>query len=195
MPIIWDFHAFGGPSSGGRSTTSNDCWLRGKLTSSDKVAELLGNWDLVKEWPYSHHCNARNGHGVELEKTKVRTLTVVVLKGGNRFCNDLRLRVTRGEGLLNDKKDHGVEVNKRHIRSGSTTIPTNGKRNVVSRAKDRADLVETCNLKNTFCQVMDGTFLPNICTRCQVKIGKKAIGLLGETTAVGSAEERRLESR
>ena len=159
------------------------------MTSSDTVAEPLGNRDLVKERPCSHHCNARDGHRVELGKTKVRALTVVVLKGSNRFCNDLRLRVTRGEGrliLLNDKKDHGVEVNKTHVRSGgSMTIPTNGKRNVVSRAKDRANLIETCNLKNTFRQVIDGTFLPSICTRCQIEVGKKAIGLLGEIRGNG----------
>ena len=55
---------------------------------------------------------------VEMGKIKVRALTVVVLKGSNHFCNDLRLRVTRGEGRLihlNDKKDHGVEVNKTHV--------------------------------------------------------------------------------
>ena len=81
---------------------------------------------------------------------------------------------------------HEVEVNKTHVRSGgSMTIPTNSKRNVVSRAKDRADLVETCNLKNTFRQVIDGTFLSSICTRCQAEVGKKAIGLLGQIKGNG----------
>ena len=65
------------------------------------------------------------------------------------------------------------------------TIPTNRKRNVVLRAKDHADLVKTCNLKNTSHQVTDGIFLPSICTRCQIKVGKKAIGLLGEINGNG----------
>lgn len=162
---------------------SNDCWLRGELISSDTVTELLCNWDLVKEWPCSHHCNARDGHHVELGKIEVCALPVVVLKGSNRFCDDLRLRITGGEHLLihlNNNKDHGVEVNKTHVRFGaSMNIATNGKGNIVSHAKDCASLVETGNLKNTFRQIVDGTLLPSIWTRCQIEVRKKAIGLLG----------------
>jgi hypothetical protein len=33
------------------------------------------------------------------------------------------------------------------------------------------------------------------CPGCQIEVGKKAIGLLGEIKMVGSAEEKRLESR
>jgi hypothetical protein len=116
-------------------------------------------------------------------------LLVVVLKGSDHFCDDLRLRVTQGEChliLLNNKKDHGVEVNKTHIQSGGLiAIPTNGKRNISLCAKNCASLVKTHNLKNASHQIIDGTLLPSICTQCQIEIGKKAIGLLGEINSNG----------
>ena len=85
------------------------------LTSSNTVTKLLDDWDLVKEWLCSHHYNAWNGHHVELGKIKVHALLIVVLKGSNCFCNDLRLGVTHHLILLNHKKDHGVEVSKTHV--------------------------------------------------------------------------------
>jgi hypothetical protein len=39
---------------------------------------------------------------VELRKIKVRALPVVVLKGSNRVCDDLRLGITRRLILLNN---------------------------------------------------------------------------------------------
>jgi hypothetical protein len=142
------------------------------LTTADTVAEFLGNWDLIEEWPRSHHNNAWNYHRVESGKAKLLTLSVVILKGSNRFGNGLGLRISGAEvGLifLNYQKDHGIEVNKAYVRSCSpVAVSADGKRNVVARAKDCAKLIETCDFEDTSSQIVNGCFLSGICTRCEV---------------------------
>ena len=139
--IIGDLHALRRPSSGRRRTTSDDGGLRRIFTTDDTVAEFLSNWDLVEEWPRSHHNNAWNRHLVESGKAKLLTLSVVILKGSDRFGDDLGFGIGAAEdGLifLNYQKDYGVEVNKAYVRSCPVAVSADGKRNVIACAKDCA---------------------------------------------------------
>ena len=57
------------------------------------------------------------------------------------------------------------EANKAYIRSCSPAVVyTDGKRNVVACAKDCAWLIETCDFKNAFREIVNGTFLSIIWT-------------------------------
>jgi hypothetical protein len=142
------------------------------LTTADTVAEFLGNWDPIEEWPRSHHSNAWNRHRVESGKAKLVTLSVVTLKGSNRFGNNLGLGIGREADVslifLNYQKDHGVEVNKAYVRlCRPVAVSADGKRNFVARAKDCASLIETCDFEDTSSQIVNGC-LSGICTRCEI---------------------------
>jgi hypothetical protein len=64
------------------------------------ITTLLLSCDLVKEWSRSQHGNAWDGHHVESGKIQVRAFLIVVLKGGNRIRNDLRLWIGRIDSRL-----------------------------------------------------------------------------------------------
>ena len=181
MTIIRDLHALTRPTSGGRRrTTGDDRGLRRTLTTADKVAELVGNRDLIEERPRSHHSNAWNRHRVESVKAKFLTLSVVVLEGSNRFGNDLGLGIAAAAGFglifLNYQKDHRVEVNKAYVRPcRPVAVSADGKRNLIPRAKDRPERIETCDFEDTSSQIVNGSFLSGICTRCEIEVCEKAI--------------------
>lgn len=92
--IIWNFHALGCSTPGGRRVTSYDRLFQRILTTDYTVVELCGNWDLVKRWPRSNHSNAWDGHLVKNGMVTLRAPSVVMLKGGSGFRNDLRLGLT-----------------------------------------------------------------------------------------------------
>ena len=118
----------------------------------------------------------------------VGAFSIVVLKSSDCFRDDLGLGVTRDGSrfmLLNDQEYHRAQVNETHSGWGnSAAIPRDDQRNVESRTKDRADLVETNNFENTSRQVIDGAFLPSVCTGRQVEISEKAVCLLGNIGSV-----------
>ena len=173
--IIGDLHALTRPTSGRRRTTGDDRGLRRILTTADTIAELLGNRDLIEERPRSHHSNAWNRHRVESGKTKFLTLSVVMLEGSNRFGNDLGLGIGAaaefGLIFLNYQKDHKVEVNKAYVRScRPVAVSADGKRNLIARAKNRPELIETCDFEDTSSQIVNGSFLSGIGTRCEIEV-------------------------
>lgn len=142
-----ELHALKRPTPAGWSTASYNCRLQGLLTRNNTITELRGDWDLVKERPRSHHGNAWDGHHVERGKVQVRAFSIVVLKSGNRFHNDLRLWIDRVDSWsisLNDQKDYGTNVNEAHIRPRRPMrVSADRKRDVIARAKDCAELIET----------------------------------------------------
>jgi hypothetical protein len=54
-----------------------------EIDQSDTIAELLRDWDLIKEWLTFHCRNARNCHRIKSGKTHFRAVSVVVLE-----CSD-----------------------------------------------------------------------------------------------------------
>ena len=82
MPIIWGLHAFV-CFGWGRTTACYSSLLHGKLTSNDTVAEMLRNWDLIKEWPSSHYRNTWNCHHIESRKSHFDAVSIVVLECSN----------------------------------------------------------------------------------------------------------------
>ena len=115
IAIIWELHAFVCVGWSRGTTARYNCFLRGKLTSSDTVTEMLGNWDLMKLWPCSLYRNARNYHLVESGKTHFGAVSVVILEGSNGSRDDRRYRVPQPGGAivtvqLNEEEDHWLAL-------------------------------------------------------------------------------------
>lgn len=150
----------------GWRATNYDCLFQRILTTDNTVVELSGNWDLVKRWLRSNHNNTWDGHLVKNRMVTLRVPSVVMLKGGNGFCNDPRLGITPAACrliLLYNQKYHGVEVDETYIHPcRSMGISADGKRDVVASAKDCAQFIKTGDFEGTFREVVNSTFLSRI---------------------------------
>jgi hypothetical protein len=132
--IIQGLHAYVGFRWSRGTTACYNCLLLGKLTSSDTVAETLGNWHLIKQWPSSLYRNAWNCHRVESWKTHFDATLVVILEGGDCPRDEWRLRATGPQDgflPLDEEEDHWhemVSLNKYIRRCLSVAIPAYRKR-------------------------------------------------------------------